>query len=133
MKVVARTFIILAMVVIAWWLGQMIASESGEVVVLYTQDKSDEQYSTRLWVVDHEGNAWLRAGSEQAGWYQRLLVLPEIEVLRGSDRRSVVTTPEPAYRDTINQLMAKKYGWRDTYVGMFFSRDDAIPVRLVTD
>jgi hypothetical protein len=133
MKIIARTFVILAMVIIAWWLGQMIASESAEVVVLYTQDKSGEQFSTRLWIVDHEGHAWLRSGSEQSGWYQRLLVLPEIELLRGSDRRSLVSEAEPDYRDTINQLMAKKYGWRDTYVGLLFSRDDAIPVRLVTD
>ena len=133
MKILARTFIILAMVVIAWWLVQMIASESAEVVVLYTQDKSGEQYSTRLWVVDYEEDAWLRAGSEQAGWYKRLLALPETEVLRGSDRRSVIALPEPANRDTINKLMAKKYGWRDAYVGFFFSRDDAIPVRLDID
>jgi len=133
MKILARTFIVLAMVVIAWWLVQMIASESAEVVVLYTQDKSGEQYSTRLWVVDYEEDAWLRAGSEQAGWYKRLLALPETEVLRGSDRRSVVAMFEPANRDTINKLMAKKYGWRDAYVGFFFSRDDAIPVRLDTD
>ena len=133
MKILARTFIVLAMVVITWWLVQMIASESAEVVVLYTQDKSGEQYSTRLWVVDYEEDAWLRAGSEQAGWYKRLLALPETEVLRGSDRRSVIALPEPANRDTINKLMAKKYGWRDAYVGIFFSRDDAIPVRLDTD
>jgi hypothetical protein len=111
----------------------MIASESGEVVVLYSQDKAGEQYSTRLWIVDHEGDAWLRAGSEQSGWYQRLLVLPEIQLLRRSDRRSLISIPEPAYRDTINELMAKKYGWRDAYIGFFFARDDAIPVRLIVD
>jgi hypothetical protein len=61
------------------------------------------------------------------------VALPEIELLRRSDRRSLETKFEPTYRDTINQLMAKKYGWRDAYVGFFFSRDDAIPVRLVTD
>ena len=133
MKIVARTFIVLVMVVIAWWLGQMIASESAEVVVLYTQDKSGEQYNTRLWVVDHEGDAWLRAGSTSAGWYKRLEALPEVEVLRRSDRRSVTTKFEPAYRDAINELMAEKYGWRDAYVGFFFSREGAIPVRLITD
>jgi hypothetical protein len=133
MKIAARTFIVLTMVVIAWWLGQMIASESGEVVVLYTQDNAGEQFSTRLWIVDHEGDAWLRAGSEQAGWYKRLMVLPEIELFRRSDRRSLSAKIEPAYGATINGLMAKKYGWRDAYVGFFFSRDDAIPVRLITD
>lgn len=98
------------MVVVAWWLGQMIASESGEVVVLYTQDKSGEQFSTRLWIVEHEGDIWLRAGSAQAGWYNGLVELPEIELLRRSDRRSVYTKIEPEYRDIINQFVAKKYG-----------------------
>ncbi len=37
----------------------MLASESGEVVVLTTADGA----TTRLWVVDHDGSAWLRSGA----------------------------------------------------------------------
>jgi hypothetical protein len=133
MKIVARVCIGFAMVVIAWWIGQMVASESGEVVVLHTQTKSGEQFSTRLWVVDHEGDAWLRAGSANVGWYQRLIALPEIEIHRESDQLAVVANPESEYRDAINRLMAEKYGWREAYVGFFFSKEGSVPVRLITD
>ena len=51
----------------------MLASESGEVVVLESQDDQGEVQSTRLWVVDHDGSMWLRAGDDQSGWYQRLM------------------------------------------------------------
>ena len=45
------------------------ASESGEVVELITQDANGEQFTTRLWVADHDGAMWLRADSG-SGWYQ---------------------------------------------------------------
>ncbi len=133
MKIIARIVMVLVMVLIAWWLGQMIASETGEVVVLITQSETGEPKNTRLWVVDYEGNVWLRAGSEQAGWYKRIVSLPEITLQRRGIRQSFVAKPEPAYRDTINTQMRKKYGWRDAYIGFFFARDESIPIRLVTE
>ena len=41
--------------------------------------------------------------------------------------------PDPAQRATINELMRTKYGWRDAYISFWFSRDDAVPVRLTPD
>ena len=133
MKIVARISIVLLMLLIGLWLVQLVASESGEVAVLHTQEKTGDEYSTRLWVVDHEGDMWLRAGTEQANWYQRLIVLPEVEVDRNSDRLAIVAEPQPEYRDEINRLMADKYGWRESYISFFFPRDKSIPVRLVVD
>ena len=48
------------------------ASESGEVVELITQDANGEQFTTRLWVADHDDAIWLRADSG-SGWYHRLV------------------------------------------------------------
>ena len=111
-------------------ISQLIASESGEVVVLTTLDALGKSHETRVWIVEHEGHSWLRAGAEIQGWYQRLAVKPAIEVLRGE-----VTTPHNAVpvaekRDVINGLMLEKYGWADEYIGVLFGRDDAIPIRL---
>ena len=39
------------------------ASESGEVVELITQDANGEQFTTSLWIADHDGAMWLRADS----------------------------------------------------------------------
>ena len=126
------------------WLGALIgiaivligteyfASESGEVVVLRTLDAAGGVHETRLWVVDHDGSAWLRAGNPTHGWFPRLSARPEVEVVRGSETHKFLAQPTPAARDTINDLMQRKYGFADSYISFFFPRAKKIPVRLVS-
>lgn len=109
---------------------QLVASETGEVVVLHTRD-GDGGAATRLWVVDHEGRAWLRSGSD-SGWYRRLVAHPEVGLDRDGLRRRYRAEPEPRLAPLINRLMAEKYGWREDIVSLFAgSREDAIAIRLV--
>lgn len=109
---------------------QLIASESGEVVVLETQD-GDGVAHTRLWVVEEEGQLWLRSGGEASRWYQRLVAEPQITLERQGLRRGYLAHPEPDRVHRINDLMAAKYGWRDTVVGWFVGdRSADVPVRL---
>ncbi len=61
---------------------QIMASESGEVVVITTRDAAGDARDTRLWVLDHQGSAWLRSGSPHSGWYQRTLANPQVGVQR---------------------------------------------------
>lgn len=119
------------LIFIGLMLLQMVASESGEVVVLSTRGDGDAAEETRLWVVDHDGHAWLRAGQPQSGWFMRLTANPRIGLERNGVRNAFDAVPEPAMRDTINGLMNAKYGWADDFIGMMFGRDDATPVRLV--
>lgn len=131
MKVVLKIFtavILLLLVVVAL---EIIASESGEVVVLHTQGSDGEPAETRLWVVDHQGSAWLRSGSPASGWYQRLLANGQVQVQRGADSFAAQAQPDVALREEINSLMAQKYGWADQYISLLFGREDAIPVQLV--
>jgi hypothetical protein len=109
---------------------EMIAAESGEVVVLRTRDAGGAVHETRLWVVDDAGTAWLRSGSPEAGWFQRLSAEPEIEVVRHDATLPMRAVPVPQAQSRINELMLEKYGWADRYIGMLFGRDDAVPVRL---
>lgn len=109
--------------------SQMLASESGEVVVLRTQDAAGGVHETRLWVVEHEGRPWLRAGNA-AGWFGRLQAQPEVEVVRGGETFAVRAVPVPEARDRINELMNQKYGLADAYICSFFPRETKIPVRL---
>jgi len=110
---------------------QYIASESGEVVVLRTRDEAGGVHETRLWVVDHDGSAWLRAGNPSSGWFPRLSARPDVVVVRGSEPLPRRAVPTPEARDTINGLMHEKYGWADSYVSFFFPRGKKIPVRLL--
>ncbi|NJN51232.1 MAG: hypothetical protein HC809_05085 [Gammaproteobacteria bacterium] len=109
---------------------QMVASESGEVVVVTTVGADGAAQETRLWIVDFEGEAYLRAGSTQAQWYVRLLNHPQITVERSGAAEAVLAAPSAADTTAVNELMAQKYGWADAYIGMIFSRDDAMAIRL---
>lgn len=109
---------------------QVIASESGEVVVVTINGAQGNAQEVRLWVVDHEGEAWLRAGSPQAGWYEGITTQPEVGIVRGENSFSVVVQADVSSRAVVNDLMAKKYGWADQYISFLFGRDNAVPLRL---
>lgn len=109
---------------------QIVASESGEVVVLTTTDSAGAPQETRLWVVDYDGSAWLRAGSDQQGWYGRLAQQSQVKLERAGAMVAYTAQPVPAETPEINRLMAEKYGWADRFIGMMFPRENAVAIRL---
>jgi hypothetical protein len=110
---------------------QWFASERVEVVVLQTRDASGALEETRLWVVDHDGALWIRAGGVESGWYQRVAAQPMIELTRAETHRVYQAAAVPEQRAAINALMRAKYGWGDRFISwMIGGRDDAVPVRL---
>lgn len=128
-KVLVAVLVILG-VAAAFGVIGMIASESGEVVVLRTTDASGAAHETRLWVVEHDGDWWLRAGSPDNAWLARLRERPEIEVERDGEARVWRAVPTPEARDAVNALMREKYGLADRWIDWTFGREDAVPVRL---
>ena len=64
MKILFRTLLVLLGIVLLWWAVEMIAAETGEVVVVTITAADGSTDKTRLWVVDHDGSAWLRAGNQ---------------------------------------------------------------------
>jgi hypothetical protein len=130
MGVVLRLFGLLLAIVFSWWTIQMVAAESGEVVIVTTTDLEGRPHETRLWIVDHARVVWLRAGAEAAGWYQRISVAPEVVVERNDQVVSYIAQPQPWQRETINRLMAEKYGWAEWYISLVLDRDRSIPIRL---
>jgi hypothetical protein len=124
--------LVVALLVVALLAGglEIVAAESGEVVVLTTRDDAGRSRETRLWVVDDGSHTWLRSGSAKAGWYRQLATRPDVEVRRGEQVLRVRAVPEPGARERVNGLMRAKYGWADAYIGALFGRDDAIPIRL---
>ena len=132
MKIAGWMLGILMVIAIVVFGLQVIASETGEVVVLYTAEHGEES-ATRLWVVEHGGNLWLRSGGGgESGWLQRVSAEPQVALERDGVRRSYTATLEPDMAARINQLMQTKYGWRDDVVALLAgSRDDAVAIRLV--
>lgn len=124
---------IIGLLVVGLFGLQLVASESGEVVVVTTRGSNAESISTRLWVVDLNGVAWLRSGSTKSAWYQRLLKNPEVEVRRGEETFTALSVAHEDRRQDINELMAAKYGWADQFIGLLFGRDTSIPIELVIE
>ena len=119
------------LVFILIWYGMVVlASESGEVVTIYTIDSSNREKITRLWIVEHQGYQYIRSGNLKSGWTQRLVENPHIGMVRNNSRLSYKAELARNERAVINKLMEKKYGWADKLISFFFSRDDAVPIRL---
>lgn len=130
LRILVRVVLLAMAALLAVGALEMVAAESGEVVVLRTRDAAGAEHETRLWVVDEGGRAWLRSGSPGASWFGALGERPEVEVARGAETLSVRAVPQPEARARINELMLVKYGWADRFIGFLFGRDDAIPIRL---
>jgi hypothetical protein len=108
-----------------------LASESGEIVVLQTPNlEKGGIRETRLWVVDHAGTPWLRAGNPKSAWFLALSEQPQVVLIRGEDALQMIAEPKPEERDTINDLMHQKYGWADSLVCLLSPRDTKVPVKL---
>ena len=123
---------ILAVLAILGLLGlQYAASETtGEVVVLTTTDADGNAHETRLWIVDTGGEAWLRAGMDQAGWYGRILQNPAVTLMRNGSSANFTAVPVPAATDTISSLVREKYGWGDKLISKTIDRKSSVAIRL---
>ncbi len=130
LRIVVRLAVALLVVVLAVGALEIVAAESGEVVVLRLSDAAGVPHETRLWIVDDGSHAWLRAGDPGSGWLALLEERPDAEVVRGEETLAVHAVPEVGARSRINDLMRAKYGWADAYIGALFGRDDAVPIRL---
>jgi len=130
-NLIRRVAIAFVVIVVALLVVQRLASERVEVVDLETVDDKGAIVGTRLWVVDYDGRQFLRAGSEDAEWYARVLKNPTITVQRGNVRTRYQGVPRPDLGATINELMRKKYTWGDDFFATVFgSRDGSVPIEL---
>lgn len=131
MRMVVKLIAALFALVVVIFVLQGIASETGEVVVLTTQDQTtSEPVTTRLWVVDHDGAMWLR-GDIQSGWSQRALAQPApVQLERDNVSYTLSVAAQPAQVELVNQLMRQKYGWRDQLISLMAPREDSVALRL---
>ena len=112
---------------------QIAASERVEVVQLHTIDETGEQVVTRLWVVDHDGHAYLR-GETDSGWFKRVQSADRITLTRGEETGGFTHTLKNENSDTINQLMREKYTWGDQFIEIALgSRAESNAIELTPD
>ncbi len=127
-KRILGTALVLLVVV---FVVQFAASESGEVVVITSYDREEVAYDTRVWVVELDGQWYLRAGSRDAAWAERLAERPDFFMVRGEFQGRVVARWDEQNTPGVNALMAEKYGWADRLVGTLYPRDNAIAIEVL--
>lgn len=108
-----------------------VAGEQTEVAVLRTTDAQRDTHDTRLWVVDLDGTAWVRAGRPEQRWFQRLREQPAVTLVRHgvSLPFRAVVIEDPVMRARIDAAFREKYGLVDWWYGLLLRRDPR-PIRL---
>jgi hypothetical protein len=61
--------------------------------VLVTTDAEGRRHETRLAVVEDGDTLWIQSGHHFRGWYQRLALHPEVELIRSGERRAYTAVP----------------------------------------
>jgi hypothetical protein len=129
---VRKLLLLVLLVPILFGLAITAASElGGEVVTLYTRDPGGGESRTSLWVVDHEGFQYLRAGDRGSGWFERLRRVPEVRVERAGKTATYQAVPTPDLTPTIDALMAQRYGLADRFIGLIRDPSSSMAVKLV--
>jgi hypothetical protein len=110
----------------------LFALEGNEVVVVRTRAPDGDLKETRTWIADEDGDAFIEAAHAERPFYQHVIAIPDVEVVRaGTIRRyRAVPVPNPAGHAHIRALLAAKYGWADTWIGLLQDTSQSIEVRL---
>lgn len=132
-----RVALAVAGLLIVWvaLLAYLGSPAAGEVVLVTTTDAAGVEKQTPLWIVDDDGQAWLRAGNADSGWVARVRANPRIEMERGGTTARYRITPVPEATPEIDALMRAKYGFKDRLVGWILpnSRRSTLALRLDPD
>ena len=127
-----RNAMLIIGLLIAGVLAGVMLVDEGELVTLRTQGPDGAHYDTQLWVIEREGEFYLRAHFPGAKWLTRLRNHPEVEIRRGDASESFLALPvdDPEVRRAVNQAMAAKYGFADRLASAVWSPEKSIPVHL---
>ncbi len=122
---VARLLWIGVFLAVALAAGHLALIEMGrEVVVLHTRAPDGVWNQARLWVVDHEGRAWLH-GNLGSRWMDGLHADPHVRLERGGETRDYVASPVSGPHPSIDRLLRDKYGIADWWVRVLAPDGDA--------
>lgn len=110
----------------------LVALESQEVVVVHTRDAEGRPQTTRTWVADAEGVAWIEAANPERPFLADVQRGAQLDLERGGDvhhcRATIVPNPEGHAR--IRELLAQRYGWADCWIGLIADTRRSVALRL---
>jgi hypothetical protein len=129
-----RIIAIVLLAPLVYLVAILAASEwGGEVVALETFDVRGRRLETSVWIVQMQGDLWLRASDPKSAWLQRIRTEPAVFVTRRGKRTAYQTEIFEDYASWINRAMREKYGWADQLISTMPMRaaDEVVAVRLL--
>ena len=81
-------------------------------------------------MVDDHKQIWIRSGQDSSSWFVRLKAQPRVTLERDGVSASYRAVVVPKQRDRINALMAERYGWADSLIGLVRDTSATQPIRL---
>ncbi len=109
-----------------------LALESQEVAVLSTRQAGGTTRATRVWVARERQSLWLESATPERPWYHDVLADPRVEMQLGGELLQLRAHPVQGERGhrKIRDLLSRKYGWADAWVGLVQDTSRSIAVRL---
>ncbi len=113
----------------------LFALEGHEVVVVRTRDAAGTEHTTRTWIADADGAAWIEAANPERPFLRDLEREPTLVLDRRGQalrcRASIAPNPDGHVR--IRDLLAARYGWADRWIGLVADTRRSLAVRLDCD
>jgi hypothetical protein len=128
MNVTTLKFLMIPLLIFGALFG--VRNFTGEVATLYTSDGMGERLSSRVWVVDHGHELWIRSLDPMSGWLDHIINHPDVQLERAGAIANFRATPHTGRKTRVNALMAERYGWAEWVLAKIEDRDDAVPVYL---
>jgi hypothetical protein len=83
---IVRNLILLAGIAVVLLASASLWFNEGEVDILVTTDENGIEFETRLWIVELDGVAQLRAESKNAAWIERIQGRRDLQLDRAGRR-----------------------------------------------
>ncbi len=128
MNITTAKFLMIPVLIVGALFG--IRNFAGEVATLYTNDTEGQTHTTRIWVVDHGHETWIRSLDPMSSWLDHLINQPDVQLRRNGSIADYRATPLANRRTRVNALMAEQYGWAEWILSRIEDRDEAVPVFL---
>ena len=131
-----RLRLTLVMVIIAalvFGVVTFVALEGNEVVVVRTRAADGSPHTTRTWIADADGVAWIEAANPERPFLHDLHRDPQLELERGGRmlRCRAAIVPNPEGHERIRALLASRYGWADRWIAMIADTRRSAAIRLL--
>ena len=117
--IIIGAFVALAIAFDAFLGATQMELESGNAEgVLRTFDDEGNVYESRMIVIDDGDTTWVQSGHHFRGWYHRLRLNPEIELVRGGKvlRYRAVALDTPEAKAHMKELLIARSGTIRYYV-----------------